>query len=494
MAMHLQNYINGVWKDSETGNTFEDLDPANGELIATATLSSKKDVDEAVAAAKAAQKKWKALPAPARGDILIKAAQIIEERKEHIATLMTREMGKVIAEARGDVQEAIDMCYLIGGEGRRLKGETMPSEMPNKTIFVTRDPLGVCGIITPWNFPVAIPSWKMAPALVCGNTCVVKPATDTPGCMIEMFKALIDAGLKDYPGVINLVLGGGGDVGEAILSHPDVNMVSFTGSTEVGTRIATKCGETLKQCSLEMGGKNAMIILDDADVDLAIDSAIWSCFGTTGQRCTACSRIIIQKGVKDEFEKKFVEVASKLKLGHGLQSDVGPVINMGSRRKIHDYVEIGKAEGAKLILGGEPATEGELAKGSFYKPTIFTDCKHGMRITKEEIFGPVVAIIPVDTLEEAVEVNNDTEYGLSSVIITNDINKAMVAARDIENGLFYINAGTIGAEVSSPFGGVKGTGNGHREGGVQVIDAFSEWKVVTIDYSGHVQRAQIDNK
>jgi len=494
MAEHLKNFIGGVWKDSESGRTFENRDPANGELVATATLSSKKDVDEAVASAKSAFKKWRMLPAPARGDILIRAAQILEERKEKIATIMTREMGKVIAEARGDVQEAIDMCYLIGGEGRRLKGETVPSEMPNKTIYVTRDPLGVCGIITPWNFPIAIPSWKIAPALVCGNTVVAKPATDTPYCTYEFFKALEDAGLKDYPGVINLVLGGGGEVGEAILSHDDVDMVSFTGSTDIGTRIASKCGETLKQCSLEMGGKNAMIVLEDGDIDLAVDSAIWSCFGTTGQRCTACSRIIIQKGVKEEFEKKFVAEAKKLKLGHGLTSEVGPVINMNSRNNIDNYVKIGKAEGAKLVLGGEPATEGELAKGSFYKPTIFTDCKHGMRITVEEIFGPVVAIIPVDTLEEAIEVNNDTIFGLSASIITQDINKAMVAARDIKNGLFYINAGTIGAEVSSPFGGVKGTGNGHREGGVQVIDAFSEWKVVTIDFSGSVQKAQIDNK
>ena len=495
MAEHLKNLIGGEWKDSISGKTFENRDPANGELIATATLSTSKDVDEAVNCAKSALKKWQAVPAPARGDILIKTAQILEERKEKIATIMTREMGKVISEARGDVQEAIDMCYLIGGEGRRLKGETVPSEMPNKTIFVVREPLGICGIITPWNFPIAIPSWKIAPALVCGNAVVAKPATDTPSCMVEFFKALEDAGMKDYPGAINLVLGGGGEVGEAILSHEDISMVSFTGSTEIGTRIATKCGEGLKQCSLEMGGKNAMIVLDDADIDLAVDSAVWSCFGTTGQRCTACSRIIIQRGVKEEFEKKFVEATRKLKLGHGLHSEVGPLINMKSRDNTDTYVKIGREEdGAKLLIGGEPATEGVLAKGSFYKPTIFTDCKHGMRITKEEIFGPVVAIIPVDTLEEAIEVNNDTIYGLSASIITNDINKAMVAARDIKNGLFYINAGTIGAEVSSPFGGVKGTGNGHREGGVQVIDAFSEWKVVTIDFSGSVQKAQIDNK
>jgi aldehyde dehydrogenase (NAD+) len=494
MSQHFKNYINGMWKDSVTGRTFDDFDPATGELIATVTKSSVDDVNEAVEAAKKAFNIWKAVPAPARGDILMKAAQILEERKEDIARELTCEMGKVIAEARGDVQEAIDMFYLIGGEGRRMKGETVPSEMKNKLIYVVRDPIGVCGLITPWNFPVAIPSWKIAPALVLGNTVVVKPATDTPRCMVRMFEALIDAGLKDYPGVINLVLGGGSEVGEPIINHKDVRMISFTGSTDIGTRIATVCGQTLKRSSLEMGGKNGMIVMDDADLELAVDAAIWSSFGTTGQRCTACSRIIIHRSVKEKFEKMLVKAAGELKLGHGLHSDVGPVINKTARESIHKFVEIGKAEGAKLLCGGEFATDGDLGKGSFYKPTVFTDVKRNMRIAQEEIFGPVVAIIPCDSLEEAIDINNDTAFGLSSSFITADVNKAMVAARDITTGLVYINAGTIGAEVSSPFGGTRGTGNGHREGGVQVLDAFMEWKVVTVDYSGHVQKAQIDNK
>ncbi|HPV87122.1 MAG TPA: aldehyde dehydrogenase family protein, partial [Caldisericia bacterium] len=363
-----------------------------------------------------------------------------------------------------------------------------------KTIYVVRDPIGVCGLITPWNFPTAIPTWKIAPALVCGNTVVVKPATETPRCMVRIFEALIDAGLKDYPGVINLVLGGGGEVGEAILASKDISMISFTGSTDVGRRIATVCGETLKRSSLEMGGKNAIIVMDDADLHLAVDSVIWSAYGTTGQRCTACSRLIVHRKVKAEFEKLMIEAISKLKLGHGLKSDVDPVINMGARRKIDEYVQIGKNEGAKLLVGGENATEGELAKGSFYKPTLFTDCTPNMRICQEEIFGPVATIIPFDTLEEAIQINNNTAFGLSSAIITNNVNDAMVAARDITTGLVYINAGTIGAEVSTPFGGTRGTGNGHREGGVQVLDAFSEWKTVTFDFSGHVQKAQIDNK
>lgn len=492
--MHLKNYINGVWKDSVTGRTFEDHDPANGDLLATVTLSSAADVNEAVSAAKKTHQQWRLVPAPVKGDILMKAARIIEERKEDIARELTCEMGKVIAEARGDVQEAIDMFNLIGGEGRRLRGETVPSEMPNKTIYVVRDSIGVCGLITPWNFPTAIPTWKIAPALVCGNTVVVKPATETPRCMVRIFEALIDAGLKDYPGVINLVLGGGGEVGEAILANKDISMISFTGSTDVGRRIATVCGETLKRSSLEMGGKNAIIVMDDADLHLAVDSAIWSAYGTTGQRCTACSRLIVHRKVKAEFEKLMIEAISKLKLGHGLKSDVGPVINMGARRKIDEYVQIGKNEGAKLLVGGENATEGELAKGSFYKPTLFTDCTPNMRVCQEEIFGPVATIIPFDTLEEAIQINNNTAFGLSSAIITNNVNNAMVAARDITTGLVYINAGTIGAEVSSPFGGTRGTGNGHREGGVQVLDAFSEWKTVTFDFSGHVQKAQIDNK
>ncbi|MBP6927877.1 MAG: aldehyde dehydrogenase family protein [Caldisericia bacterium] len=492
--MHLKNYINGVWKDSVTGRTFEDHDPANGDLLAIVTLSSAADVNEAVFAAKKAQQQWRLVPAPVKGDILMKASRILEERKEDIARELTCEMGKVIAEARGDVQEAIDMFNLIGGEGRRLRGETVPSEMPNKTIYVVRDPIGVCGLITPWNFPTAIPTWKIAPALVCGNTVVVKPATETPRCMVRIFEALIDAGLKDYPGVINLVLGGGGEVGEAILASKDISMISFTGSTDVGRRIATVCGETLKRSSLEMGGKNAIIVMDDADLHLAVDSAIWSAYGTTGQRCTACSRLIVHRKVKAEFEKLMIEAISKLKLGHGLKSDVGPVINMGARRKIDEYVQIGKNEGAKLLVGGENATEGELAKGSFYKPTLFTDCTPNMRVCQEEIFGPVATIIPFDTLEEAIQINNNTAFGLSSAIITNNVNNAMVAARDITTGLVYINAGTIGAEVSTPFGGTRGTGNGHREGGVQVLDAFSEWKTVTFDFSGHVQKAQIDNK
>ncbi|NMD14986.1 MAG: aldehyde dehydrogenase family protein, partial [Caldisericales bacterium] len=472
----------------------EDHDPANGDLLAIVTLSSAADVNEAVFAAKKAQQQWRLVPAPVKGDILMKASRILEERKEDIARELTCEMGKVIAEARGDVQEAIDMFNLIGGEGRRLRGETVPSEMPNKTIYVVRDPIGVCGLITPWNFPTAIPTWKIAPALVCGNTVVVKPATETPRCMVRIFEALIDAGLKDYPGVINLVLGGGGEVGEAILASKDISMISFTGSTDVGRRIATVCGETLKRSSLEMGGKNAIIVMDDADLHLAVDSAIWSAYGTTGQRCTACSRLIVHRKVKAEFEKLMIEAISKLKLGHGLKSDVGPVINMGARRKIDEYVQIGKNEGAKLLVGGENATEGELAKGSFYKPTLFTDCTPNMRVCQEEIFGPVATIIPFDTLEEAIQINNNTAFGLSSAIITNNVNNAMVAARDITTGLVYINAGTIGAEVSTPFGGTRGTGNGHREGGVQVLDAFSEWKTVTFDFSGHVQKAQIDNK
>ncbi len=492
--MHLNNYINGVWKDSVTGRRYEDHDPANGNLLATVTLSSKQDVDEAVAAAKSAYWAWRAVPAPKRGDILMRAAHILEGRKEQIAKELTCEMGKVIAEARGDVQEAIDMFYLIGGEGRRLKGETVPCEMPNKSVYVVRDSLGVCGLITPWNFPTAIPTWKIAPALVCGNTVVVKPATDTPRCMVRIFEALIDAGLKDYPGVINLVLGGGGEVGESIINHKDIQMISFTGSTDVGRRIATVCGETLKRCSLEMGGKNAIIVMDDADLHLAVDSAIWSAYGTTGQRCTACSRLIVHRKVKAEFEAMMVEAIKKLRLGHGLQSDVGPVINLDAIKKIDGYVQIGKAEGAKMLIGGEFATEGELANGAFYKPTLFTDCKPNMRICQEEIFGPVCAIIPVSSLEEAIRVNNDTAFGLSSAIITSSVNNAMVAARDITTGLVYINAGTIGAEVQTPFGGTRGTGNGHREGGIQVIDAFSEWKSVTFDFSGHVQKAQIDNK
>jgi alpha-ketoglutaric semialdehyde dehydrogenase len=487
------NLIGGKWMPAGSGKTTENRNPARpGDLIGTFPDSSPEDVDQAVRAAAAAFPTWRLVPAPRRAEIILRAAEILRERKEELARAMTREMGKVLAETRGDVQEAIDMAYYIGAEGRRLFGVTVPSELPNKFAMSIRQPLGVCGLITPWNFPMAIPSWKIFPALVSGNTVVIKPATDTPASAHHLVEVLVEAGVPD--GVLNIVHGGGGSVGVPLTQHPDVKMISFTGSSEVGKAIAERAAPSLKRVSLELGGKNAQIVMEDADLDLALEGALWGAFGTTGQRCTATSRLIVARPVHDELVGRLVERAGKLRLGDGLEpeSEVGPVINKGARDKIHGYVQIGREEGAKLVVGGSPAEEGALAGGSFYRPTIFDQVKPGMRIAREEIFGPVLSVLTVDSLDEAISVLNDTPYGLSSSIYTRDVNRAMRAVRDIEAGITYVNGPTIGAEVQLPFGGVKETGNGHREGGPTVIDAFTEWKSIYIDYSGKLQKAQID--
>ena len=407
---------------------------------------------------------------------------------------MTREMGKVLAETRGDVQEAIDMAYYIAAEGRRLFGVTAPSELPDKFAFSMRQPLGVCGLITPWNFPMAIPSWKIFPALVAGNTVVIKPATDTPASAHHLVEILVEASAP--AGVVNIVHGSGSGVGVPLIEHPLVRMISFTGSSDVGKSIGERCGRTLKRCSLELGGKNAQIVMEDADLDLAVEGALWGAFGTTGQRCTATSRLIVMKPVHDEMMRRLTDRAAKLRLGDGLDpgTEVGPLVNRDQVERVHSYVEIGTREGARLAVGGAPATDGALAKGFFYKPTIFDGVTPAMRIAQEEIFGPVLSVLTVNSLEEAIRVLNGTVYGLSSSIYTRDVNRAMRAIRDIEAGITYINGPTIGAEVQLPFGGVKETGNGHREGGPTVIDAFTEWKSVYVDYSGKLQKAQIDRR
>jgi aldehyde dehydrogenase (NAD+) len=403
-------------------------------------------------------------------------------------------MGKVKAEAGGDVQEAIDITYYMAGEGRRLFGHTTPSELRDKWNMSVRQPIGVVGAITPWNFPVAIPSWKMIPALVCGNTVVLKPATDTPALAERFVELLAESGIPN--GVVNIVHGGGGTVGERMVRHPDVRVITLTGSRETGVEVLKSAAETLTHVHLELGGKNAIIVLDDADVDLAVDGILWSAFGTSGQRCTAASRVIVQKGAYDALQSKLVERVEKLRLGPGWEddSDVGPVINKSALEKIDSYTVIGKDEGAKLLTGGEIATDGDLGKGFFYRPTIFADVDPQMRIAQEEIFGPTTALIPVADLDEAISVSNGIKYGLSSSIFTRDVNAAFRAMRDLEAGITYVNAGTIGAEVHLPFGGTKDTGNGHREAGQAALDVFTEWKSIYVDYSGHLQRAQIDTE
>lgn len=492
MAELFRNFIGGKWVESSSGRTFERRNPATGELIGTFTSSTAADVDAAVEAASKAFKSWRLYPAPKRGEILYRAARILEERKEELAREMTQEMGKVFTEAAGDVQEAIDMTYYMAGEGRRMFGQTTPSELRNKFNMSVRKPLGVAGLITPWNFPMAIPSWKMTPALIAGNTVVFKPATYTPKLAIRFVEILQEAGIPD--GVVNLVLGTGSDVGDPLVAHPDVPLLSFTGSTETGVQVATEAARRNKRVTLEMGGKNAVIVMDDADLDLAVEGILWGAFGTSGQRCTATSRVIVHRAVKQELEDRLAERAGRMKLGDGLDpdTDVGPLVSDTQLQNVHRYVDIGKDEGARLVVGGEIRADGDLSKGFFHEPTIFTDVSRDMRIANEEIFGPVVSLIPVDSLDEAVDIANSVEYGLSASIFTNSVNNTFRAMQDIYTGILYINAGTTGAEIHLPFGGTKGTGNGHREAGTAALDFYTEWQVIYVDYSGKLQRAQID--
>jgi aldehyde dehydrogenase (NAD+) len=489
-----QNFIGGEWVDAASGDTFGSTSPADGELIGTFPRSAADDVDRAVASAKAAFEDWRLVPAPKRGEILFRFAQLLTEHKAELTELMTHEMGKVKAEAGGDVQEAIDMSYYMGGEGRRLFGQTTPSELRDKFQMSVRMPIGVIGVITPWNFPIAIPSWKIAPALVAGNTVVFKPASDTPALGQRFVELLDEAGVPK--GVVNIVHGGGGAVGDRLVRHPDVPVITLTGSRETGVTVMRNAADHLKHIHLELGGKNAIIVMEDADLDLALDGILWSAFGTSGQRCTAASRVIAHDSVYEALASRLVERAEALRLGPGWEddTDVGPVVNGAALEKIHAYTQVGLDDGATLLTGGEIASEGDLAKGFYYRPTIFGDVESGMRIAQEEIFGPTLSLIRVRDEAEAVRVSNGIAYGLSSSIFTRDVNRAFRAMRDLEAGITYINAGTIGAEVHLPFGGTKDTGNGHREAGQAALDVFTEWKSVYVDYSGTLQRAQIDNQ
>ncbi len=487
------NLIGGQWLPASNGKTILNLNPADhSNVIGAFPSSHAEDIDLAVASAKKAFVTWRLVPAPKRAEILLRAGNNLIQNKEKYARDMTREMGKVLAETRGDVQEAIDEAFYVAGEGRRLFGVTTPSELQNKFAMSIRMPVGVVGLITPWNFPMAIPSWKLFPALVAGNTCVIKPATDTPLSTYNLVQALIDAGLP--PGAVNIVCGTGSTAGAALVEHPDVRAISFTGSSAVGSLVAQRAAATFKQVSLEMGGKNAQIVLDDANLDLALDGALWGAFGTTGQRCTATSRILLQKGIAAEFTARFVARAKKLKIGNGLDEsvEVGPQVNANQIETSEKYVAIALREGVELLCGGHALTQGIYAHGTFFEPTVLAGVKPHMRIAREEVFGPVVAFIEFATFEEAVEIANSIDYGLSTSLYTRDVNRAFTAIRDLEAGITYINAPTIGAEVHLPFGGVKHTGNGHREG-LGALDFFTTWKAVYVDYSDKLQRAQIDN-
>ncbi len=489
-----KNYINGEWVPARSGKAMEDRNPANtDELVGIFPASAEEDVNDAVEAAKSAYETWRLVPAPKRGEILYRAAEIMVRRKEDLARDMTREMGKILAETRGDVQEAIDMTYYMAGEGRRQFGMTTPSELPSKFAMAVRSPIGVAGLVTPWNFPMAIPSWKMMPALVCGNTVVIKPAEDTPLSTYNLVQILNEAGLPR--GVVNVVYGDGPEAGSPLVHHPDVKLVSFTGSTEVGRIVSSACAPTFKKCHLEMGGKNIIIVMEDANLDLAVDGAVWGAFGTTGQRCTAASRVAVHKDLYKEFVERLAERARELHVGDGLSpsTEMGPCINEQQLRTVMKYVDVGEKEGARLAAGGHRLQDGALGKGWFHEPTIFQDCDPKMRIVQEEIFGPVVAVMPFDNLADAIEIANGVKYGLSAAIYTRNVNNAFRAMRDIETGIVYVNAPTIGAETHLPFGGIKNTGNGHREASVAALDFYSEWKTLYIDYSDRLQRAQIDN-
>jgi len=477
--------IDGKWVSSESKETFQSLNPATEQILGQFQSGNENDVNQAVDAAERAFEGWSSLPAPKRGEILFRASSLLRESKETLARLVTNEMGKVLPEARGDVQEAIDITEYMAGEGRRLFGHTTPSELRDKFCMTVRRPIGVCGLITPWNFPIAIPAWKIMPALICGNPVVFKPASDTPLCAIKFVEILEKAGVPS--GVINLVTGSGEQAGLPIVRHKNVRCISFTGSRDTGQQIIKDAG--IKRVGLELGGKNGIIVMEDANMSLAIDGVIWGGYGTTGQRCTAASRVIVQQSIKEKFERLLAEHVSKLRLGSGLdkKTDVGPLINKKAVEKTHSYTEIGLKEGAKLLCGGSPLK----GKGFFYQPTLFTDAAYDMKISQEEIFGPTVCIISVKNLEEAIEVMNSVSYGLSSSIYTSSMRSAFKAIEGIEAGLTYVNSSTIGSEAHLPFGGVKQTG-GAREAGWTALEEFSEIKTVYFDYSGKLQKAQID--
>ena len=491
------NLINGKWVKAASGKILQSTNPADSDdVVGEVPASGKEDVDAAVAAARAAFDGWRLTPAPKRAELLFRAAELLLKHKGELGRLVTREMGKILPEGLGDVQEAIDMAYYMAGEGRRLSGETVPSELFAKDCKSVRVPIGTFALITPWNFPTAIPAWKIFPCLISGNTAVFKPSSYTPIAAARLVEIITEAGLP--PGVLNLVQGTGEEIGEYLATHPGIDGVSFTGSSAVGERLARLCSGIEKEISCEMGGKNPIIVMDDARLDLAIEGALWGGFGTSGQRCTAASRIIVHEKVYDRFVEMFTAMAKRLKIGSGLDPSVhmGPVINRAQMEKVLGYIEIGKKEGANLVHGGRALNYGLLAKGFFIEPTIFADVRPEMRIAQEEIFGPVVAILKAKDLKHAIEMANGVKYGLSSSIYTQDVNNTAIAERDLDAGIVYINAPTIGAEIQLPFGGTKRSGLGRKEAGGRggSLDMFTKWKVICRDFSGRLQKAQIDKE
>ena len=494
MGQDFGNFINGEWVEAASGETFESRNPADRtKVLGTFAKSAAADIDRAVRAAKDAYHSWMTTPVPERADYLLRVALLLEERKEDLSRVMTQEMGKTLKESRADLQEGIDFAHYMAGEGRRFFGNTIPAELRDKFYMTLRHPIGVVGLITPWNFPIAIPLWKIAPAMVAGCTSVFKPAEDTPLCAALLVDLFREVGLP--PGVLNLVNGLGEDAGAALVDHPDVRGISFTGSLDVGRMINEKCARSMKRCSLELGSKNALIVMPDADLDLVTESAAWGAFATSGQRCTATSRLIVHEEIRPEFTERLIDRVSGMKVGDGLDPDVelAPVINEQQKNRVLEYISVGQQEGAKLLHGGEELTGGAYSNGYFIAPTVFDNMTPDMRIAKEEIFGPVTGIMNFSSVDEAIDIANGTNYGLSCAIYTHNITNVFKAVQRLEFGLVYVNAPTIGAEIQVPFGGMKSTGNGHREAGPQSFDEFTEWKTVGIDFSGKLQRAQMDD-
>ena len=485
-----QNYIDGQWSDSVSGETYTITNPAHkSQVLGRFQRSNNEDAVRAIEAARNALDGWASTPAPQRAAILFKALQLMEERGDELARSITIEEGKPIGDAMGEVKRSMNITEYAAGEGRRMFGNTTPSELPNTVAYTSRRPLGVVGIITPWNFPLAIPAWKIAPALICGNTLVFKPASATPMTAVALTKIFEDAGLP--PGVLNLVTGPGGSVGNTIVDHPDVSGVSFTGSTEVGTALYTRATQTLKKVQAEMGGKNAVIVLEDADMDSALGGIVQGAFGATGQRCTATSRVVVQESVYDAFMTELIERTSKLTVGDGLDPamDIAPLSSQSQFNTVMEYIGIGAEEGATIAYGGNPRTEGDLDEGYYVEPTIFTNVDTNMRIAQEEIFGPVLTVFKAADLEEAVSITNNVKFGLSSSIYTMDIPQAFRYIDTVETGIVHVNSPTLGGEVHLPFGGMKESGVGTREQGTEAINFFTEPVTVYIDYSS-AARAQ----
>jgi methylmalonic acid semialdehyde dehydrogenase len=487
-----RNFIGGKWVESASTKHVDNLNPADtDDRIGVIRLATREEARSAVESAAEAFRGWRATPAPARGRIVARAARLMEEHKEELAALLTREEGKTISEARGELQRAINVAEFCAGESRRMNGETIPSELPSNFAYTIRQPHGVVAVVTPWNFPVAIPVWKLAPALVAGNTVVFKPATLTPGTAVRLVEIFQEAGIP--PGVLNLVLGSGSEAGDEVVSHPAVRAISFTGSNQIGVALYEQAARRGVRVQCEMGGKNPVVILEDCDINLAVESTVQGAFGSTGQRCTATSRAIVVDEIADNFIERVVARAESLRLGDGAQAEteVGPIVDAAQFKSVLSYIDIGREDGASLVCGGGPADGAGLRKGYFVKPTVFAGVTPDMRIAREEIFGPVLSVMRARDFEEALQWANDSEYGLSSSIFTSDATRIFRFVEEIETGMTHINSPTTGGEAHVPFGGIKSTGVGAFEQGSTALDFYTELKVVYVDYTGRKREGNL---